>query len=196
VSQKRRLGVLSSLRPVPTKLDVLRLKVRPLGCGVDHHGEQLVSGTSRGTCVPIRRCGRGWDRRAPPPERRGCRVDDRPRRARARGPRPRPWRPADPYRTVAGLPTIATHLACLPEQADSDGQIELGPRAIGGQNLGGRAVHCQGQAAAIAQRQPTSTGQGPHCPGQFGIGFGQRLDRDASDAGCSSAATWSAPGSS
>jgi hypothetical protein len=35
-------GVLSSLRPVPTKLDVLRLKVGPLGCGVDHHGDQLV----------------------------------------------------------------------------------------------------------------------------------------------------------
>jgi hypothetical protein len=24
-----------------------------------------------------------------------------------------------------------------------------------------------------------SAGQGPHCPGQFGVGFGQRLDRDA-----------------
>ena len=79
----------------------------------------------------------------------------------------------------AGLSTIATRFACLAEQADSDGQVELGPRAIGSQNLGGCAADCQGEAAAIAQRQPTSAGQGPHCPGQFGIGFGHRLDRDA-----------------
>ena len=84
-------------------------------------------------------------------------------------------------RPLSNCCRIADHCdaPCLFSGASGLGQVELGPRAIGSQNLGGRAADCQGEAAAIAQRQPTSAGQGSHCPGQFGLGFGQRLDRDA-----------------
>jgi len=50
---------------------------------------------------------------------------------------------------------------------------------ICGQDLGGRAAQCQGEATAIAQRQRAAASQGPHGAGQLGIDFQHRLDRHA-----------------
>lgn len=40
----------------------------------------------------------------------------------------------------------------LPDQADPDGKVKVGPRAVSSEDHGRRAAQCQRQTAAVAER--------------------------------------------
>lgn len=86
---------------------------------------------------------------------------------------------ARPVITRLGQALRARSTEVLADQTDPDWQIKIDPHAISGENLGGSAADCQGEAAAVYERQTTSTIEGAHRAGQFGVRLGDWFDRDS-----------------
>jgi len=67
----------------------------------------------------------------------------------------------------------------LSDQSDSYRQRKTCPCPVGRQDLGWRAAHRKGQAAAVSERQRLTADQCAHCAGELCVGFGDGLDCDA-----------------
>lgn len=68
----------------------------------------------------------------------------------------------------------------LSNQADGNGEVEIGPRPINSQYFGGDAANGQRQATSIAQRECPGTGQRAQSPGELGVRRAERFDGDTS----------------